>query len=179
MFGIEMIEKYVEDKICDYGADVIMNLVAASPVGFAFSAMNRISDFIETDGVSELDRIATGEIRQLTQPLRFKFKGQALLKKMQDVFLYPTSQHRKVWERGDWATSRQDWLTNAWRHDWRSQPRNQIGEWIPGRLPYPVITARMIGKGKARSSRQRRRINRYWRYGRIAARSAMRGSDGN
>jgi len=171
MFGIEAITKFVEEKISDFGADAIMEFVSDSPIGAAFSAMTKMSEFIESSGTSGLNELISHEAKHFT----YKYKGSELIKKIQDSFEHPT--HLSEWQRVDWAGSRENWLANRWRHDWRSQPRNRIGEWIVGRLPYPV-SAVGIGKGKSRTSRSRRRVNRYKRYGRLAARSYSFGSSG-
>lgn len=155
MFGINIMAKYVEDKVANYGTEVIMGVVANSPVGAVFSAVSRFSEFVERGG-------------------KFKFDGMDLLEKLQASVQNPTRV--PSWQRkAPWAKSRQEFLGDAWKHDWRSQPRNKIGEWVPGRTTYPVQQATAIGKGRQRSSRQRRRINRYRRYGRMAARSVKYG----
>lgn len=195
MFGIGLLADFIEERVAAIGASFIMGAIAESPFGAAIEAMGRVTEFIESEGVSELDRIAAGELQHLTRPLRFKFHGQELLKKMQDSFSNPASVRLPMWQRGGWAQSRQDWLANDWKHDWRSQPRKPAGsleeiwigssyhhvggEWVSGRLgfPAPATYSLGIGKGKSRTSRRRRRVSRYRRYGRMAARSLR--SDGN
>lgn len=54
-------------------------------------------------------------------------------------------------EQPTWQNSRQKWLDAAWRHDWRSQPRDPTGRWIPGRLKHPYMTR---GARKIRSKRR-------------------------
>ena len=39
-----------------------------------------------------------------------------------------------------WRQSREEWLDSAWRHNWRSQPRDAHGRWTPGRLKHPYMT---------------------------------------
>ena len=53
-------------------------------------------------------------------------------------------------KRRNWSGSRQQWLNAAWRHDWRSQPRDFYGRWSPGRLNHPYMS-----KGARRIRRQR------------------------
>jgi hypothetical protein len=163
---IGQLESYVTDKIISLGSETLMGIIGASPLGAAMSAMNRFSDLIETKGRSELDDFITGQFHDF----KFKLEGPPLLRKLEEVFSRPAGNAPR-WARSGWAHSRQDWLNNKWRHDWRSQPRDRIGRWVPGRLDYPVLNARQIGKGIQRTSRKRRRINRYRRYGRMAARS--------
>lgn len=165
MSFINKLEEFIGDKITEMGSEAIMHIVEESPLGAAMAAAESFSEFIETGGRNELEALAKPVID-------FKFHGPELLEKIQQAFDKPVKPTRiAAWQRHAWATSRQDWLDNAWKHDWRSQPRNRIGEWIPGRLPYPVANAPAVGRGSARSSRARRRHNRYRRYGRIAARS--------
>jgi hypothetical protein len=191
MFGIEVMAEFVEEKIAIFGANAIMGAVARTPLGFALEVAGRFSEFIESEGISELDRIAAGELHKLEHPLKFKFKGRALIKKMQDVFSEPVSARKALWQRGGWAMSQQDWLANEWEHDWRSQPRvpagssttvstvrgerHAGGEWTFGRMGSPFVGSTAIGKGKPKTSRNRRRLRRYRRYGRLAARDAMKG----
>ena len=165
-FGFGIIAKFVEDKIADYGTSVIMGVVASSPIGAGFAAASKFSEFVESGGMSEIDSLT----QDLIKTPNFRFKGMDLLQKLQASVTNPVRIPN--WQRrAPWAKSRRDWLDNAWKHDWRSQPRNKIGEWIPGRLLYPDEKAPAIGKGRQRTSKQRRRINRYRRYGRLAARS--------
>lgn len=195
MFGVELLTEYAEVKVAKYGASLIMGAVAETPLGFALEVAGRFSEFLESEGISELDKIAAGELRKLEHPLKFKLEGRHLLRKMQEAFSQPTGDHKAVWQRGGWATSREDWMAEAWQHDWRSQPRipagssttvstrlgerHAGGEWTFGRLSYAFTGAPAIGKGRPRTSRNKRRLRRYRRYGRLAARDLVRGPDGN
>ncbi len=177
MFGVELLSDYVEEKVVSYGASIIMGAVAETPFGFALEVANRFSEFVESESISELDRIAVGELHKLERPLKFKFKGRDLLKKMQEAF------------------SRDDWMAEAWEHDWGSQPRIPAGsfqmvstrrgqrraggEWTFGRLGYPFVGSPAVGKGKSKTSRNKRRLRRYRRYGRLAARDFVRSQDGS
>lgn len=188
---INKLTELLEEKVASFAASVIMGAIAESPLGFALEASARLSEFVESDGISELDKIATHEIRELTRPLRFKIKGKGLLRKVGDLFSEPARDSKVPWRRSNWATSKQDWIANKWKHDWRSQPRipagsAQIistrrgdihagGEWTFGRLSSPVEGAPAIGKGKQRSSRKSRMLRRYRRYGRLAARDFAKG----
>src|SRR6266705_2148592 len=127
MFGVELLSDYVEEKVVSYGASIIMGAVAETPFGFALEVANRFSEFVESESISELDRIAVGELHKLERPLKFKFKGRDLLKKMQEAFSQHVSDRKAVWQRGGWAKSRDDWMAEAWEHDWRSQPRIPAG----------------------------------------------------
>jgi hypothetical protein len=67
---------------------------------------------------------------------------------------------KSAWGRSEWAKGRDDWLDNHWRHDWRSQPRNAIGKWIPGRLPYVPTYLQTKGKTIGRKTKRRRKLRR-------------------
>lgn len=188
MFGVELLAEYIEEKVAAYGAGVIMGALASTPLGFALQASARFSEFVDSGGIAELDKVVSGQLRTLQSPLRYKFKGQQLLNKMQEAVSQPTqlftrSRRKALWRRNDWASSREHWLSDAWKHDWRSQPRSPAGssiggEWIDGRLDHPFVGAPAIGKGKQKSSRKSRQMRRYRRYGRLAARDFVRGQKG-
>lgn len=187
MFGVELLVEYVEEKVANYGAGVVMGVIAASPLGFALQAAGRFSEFVESGGIAELDKLSSGATRQLTRPLNYRVKGLTLLEKLQQsVAQLPPSRgggRKAVWRSSDWASSREHWLADAWKHDWRSQPRIPAGssiggEWTDGRLDHPFVGAPAIGKGKQKSSRKSRRMRRYRRYGRLASRDFVRGLKG-
>lgn len=79
------------------------------------------------------------------------------------------------------AASRQQWLAEGWQHDWRSQPRNPAGgpfhwsgEWVAGRLPYPVITTKTGKPPPTRKTKQLRKKRRKARKaGRMLAKHLM------
>ena len=195
MHLFEALTEYVGLKVANYGANIIMGAVAETPLGFAMEVAGRFSEFIESEGVSELEKLGVKELHKLERPLKFKLKGHELLNKMQEVFSHAAGDQKANWRRGGWATSKQEWMSDKWQHDWRSQPRvpagslvtistrrGQVrtgGEWTFGRLSSAVEGAPAVGKGKSRSSRNRRRLRRYRRYGKLAARDLVRGSDGD
>jgi len=77
---------------------------------------------------------------------------RAVVDRMEHALLgdKPETDRRK---QQNWSGSRQQWLDAAWRHDWRSQPRDPQGRWTPGRLKHPYMTrgARKI-RGKRRAA---------------------------
>lgn len=175
MLGFDFIEKLIVGKVASYGLNVVMGALAETPVGMALEFMKKASEFVEFGESEELGMLARAKLGNL----KFKFEGKELINKAIEKFseamdeqLHPAAgEHLANWQYNNWAMSREDWLANRWRHDWRSQPRNRIGEWTPGRLPYPQVGSTAIGKGKVKTSRRRRRLARYRRYGRIAAKS--------
>ena len=91
--------------------------------------------------------------------------GQKVLNALQGLFAAKTMGaggpgKPARWERTDWATSRQDWLDNRWRHDWRSQPRDVRGRWIPGRLDYIASSLMYRGHRVGRLTKKKRRLLR-------------------
>jgi hypothetical protein len=67
--------------------------------------------------------------------------------------------------RRKYAQAHQDWLnSNRWRFDWRSQPRRPAGteaggEWMEGRLDYPIATKATVSRSERR--RRTRAIKAY------------------
>jgi hypothetical protein len=100
--------------------------------------------------------------------------GLSAIKRFESALGVDAGKPRKKfqWQRGGWAKSRQDWLDEGWKHDWRSQPRNFIGWWVPGRLPYPVVTVAKVSRKKRRA----RKLHRFYREAGRRAVSDMRKS---
>lgn len=162
MWGIDALAKLVEKKVEDIGRETIMGLLAETPIGFGLEVASRFSEFLETGGKSELERFV-----ELPKP---DLSGGEYFRKLADLVEKAKSSkdRRAKWMHSSWAQSRQQWLEEGWRHNWRSQPRNSFGRWIPGRLPYPEYY------GKAHTSRRRRRFLRARRVSRRAGRQAVR-----
>lgn len=165
-----MIEQSVEHA----GRDLIRSMLPTDVVG---GAMRRVEQALETKGVSEIERLR----RRMLASVRPSSPVNRLTKLLQQSLNQEVSSRRRhgpIWRRTDWATSRQHWLEEGWMHDWRSQPRNRIGEWIPGRLPYPVAA---IGKpSSSRRLRRLRKARKHWRsVGKTAARNAIKSSWSN
>ena len=85
------------------------------------------------------------------------------------------ARYTSKWSRSEWARSRSDWLDNHWKHDWRSQPRNAEGRWIPGRLDQIELALQYKGMKKGRKTKRRRKLRRAARMrGRKAAKQLFR-----
>jgi hypothetical protein len=68
---------------------------------------------------------------------------------------------RERWAKTEWARSRQDWLDNKWKHDWRTQPRDAVtGRWLPGRLDQVAADLRYQGSKAGRRTLRRRKLRR-------------------
>jgi len=63
---------------------------------------------------------------------------------------------KRAERRLGWKQSRQYWLGEAWKHDWRSQPRDVHGRWIQGRLSRPFVSknVRRTISARRRAARQ-------------------------
>jgi len=102
-----------------------------------------------------------------------------MAKRLQKQFLQAgkkkSFRRSSKWSRSEWASSREDWLGNQWKHDWRSQPRNALGKWIPGRLSAIESQLQYKGKKAGRRTKRRRRLRRAARLrGRKMAKMAFR-----
>ena len=115
--------------------------------GTLVANVQRIGRAFETGGASEFER------------LRNKWLSGALPVSLKDKKTGP--QRGGKWTHSQWAGSREDWLNNRWKHDWRSQPRNPAtGRWIPGRLDYIASNLQYAGTKPGRTVRTFRRKRR-------------------
>lgn len=156
-----LIDRMVEQKLEHLGEEVLEELI-----GGPLATAQRITEAIDTGGGSEFERLRNEALNSVRPgPLPYS----SLIKKLQGLLennkaaAQQGSGPRGKWTHADWAKSRQDWLDNRWRHDWRSQPRNTQGRWIPGRLSY--VDARLQYKGvkagrTVRTFRKKRRAKR-------------------
>jgi hypothetical protein len=121
-----------------------------------------VSRAIETGGKSELNRMRSQWLSAVTPaPL----PGQGFINRVQNTFqknAHLLTRPEGKWQK--WSRSRQQWLDESYRHDWRTQPRDVRGRWKPGRLRSPYVP---------RTRRRLRRAAR--RIGRTAAQQAIRG----
>jgi hypothetical protein len=138
---------------------------------------SRVSNAISTGGMSELENLGKHFLSTgLPQPWQ-KIVSSAYSPLRRRVHGEHSLRSHAAWARTDWATSRDDWLDNRWRHDWRSQPRDARGRWIPGRLQTWYVSTSMRYRGthagrKKRRTMKTRRLERL--RGRRAARSLMK-----
>lgn len=158
-----LLVKLLTDKVEQLGRDLISDVIGATAFGAGLSATRRFGRAVETGGASELNRLRDQWLNTV-RPARLPG-----LRGLQKVLDYQNRPRRTFkWQRGGWARSRQEWLDEGWRHDWRSQPRDLRGRWIPGRLDYPLQT-------KLRVSRRLRRLRRVRNANRRVGRAMARG----
>lgn len=146
-----LITNLIEGKFEKVARTLVMEAVNASSIGVVLNSVDQVTSFLQSNLIQQ------------------EIKGGV-----------KTFARRKAkWQRGGWAKSRQEWLDEGWRHDWRSQPRDAKGRWVAGRLDYPL-------QKKLGVSRRGRKIRRFRKKYRAAGRSAARGiiaswgrSDGN
>lgn len=161
----ELLENILQKKLEGMGQSLIMSYLGG-PAGTA----SRIQQAVATGGQSEFDRTRDQFLHSL-MPSGGRAGGVA--RKIGALFDasgrgYRGRGHGRgragSWQASTWAASRQDWLDNHWHHDWRSQPRDEHGRWIPGRLDY--IAAQFQYRGKPHKGRtvlrrrKRRRLRR-------------------
>lgn len=162
-----IIERLVIKKIESMGEQVIGDLIGSVLPGGGVA--QRIGRAIETGGASEFNRLRNQWLSQITpRPVPGLTRLQRAFETAQNKV---AARRRTMWGRTDWAASRKDWLDNKWRHDWRSQPRDVRGRWVPGRLDY--IPAHLMYPGK-RAGRTIRTMRKLRRARRAAARRMVR-----
>ncbi len=171
------IDRLVEKAVERAGEKLIEQIISATPLGAAFDATQRIGAAVATGGVSEMERLRQQWLNSIRPPSGPMTRGFRKI----DSFLRKTfaTKAEHTWHRrgvGPWAQSREQWLSEGWQHDWRSQPRNRIGEWIPGRLPYPVTG---VTYGKPPVSRRLQQLRKRRRAWRAAGRQIIRSSWSN
>jgi len=132
------------------------------------------SDLLESGGTSALNRMGQQWINSLkpSQPAPLRAlqrllgggstsagSGRRRGSSRQERIEWLKSQGKWQGEQrrrlGGWT--RQEWLDNRWRRDWRSQPRvpagtDAGGEWMEGRLDYQISA----GSTVSRKQRQKR-----------------------
>lgn len=148
-----ILERLVAKKLEGLGEELIMSLL---PQGTG--VIGRVAQAVATGGQSELNRVRSQWLSSLTPQ---RLPGQGMLGRLENAFLkneHLLNRPSGKWQK--WSKSRQEWLDEKWRHDWRTQPRDWHGRWSPGRLRHPYIS-----KGARRIRRVRRR----------EARAAVRG----
>ena len=162
------LDKTLSAKLEGLGEDFLMRYLAG-PFGVVGSS-ERIANAISSGGMSEFQQLGQ---EWLSAAIPHAGPHLAFLDKMQTMFKQVglTGGH---YGKSKWAYSRQDWLDNKWRHDWRSQPRNALGEWIPGRLDHIAQALKWRGKKTGRKVHHRQDMRRMARLrGRRAARRML------
>ena len=166
------LEKTLESKLEGLGEDFLMSYLAG-PLG----AAGRIGQAFKTGGMSELEGLGADWLQgfqpgPLTDSPLVNSVVNVLRRRIHGEHGQKT---RAAWARTDWAYSRDDWLDNHWRHDWRSQPRDQHGRWIPGRLQYIVESMQYRGRRMGRVRLRKRQLKRIARArGRRSARKLFK-----
>jgi hypothetical protein len=167
------LEKAVMDKLVNMGGEFLLQQISFGPLSLGGAAnilmpkTLNLSDLLPKPlAISDLMPRELRVDSNFLSGLRKEFLG----KKQRGNWRAKTA-----WGRSNWATSRNDWLDNHWRHDWRSQPRDVAGKWVPGRLPYIATQLQMKGKTTGRRTLRRRRLRRQARLrGRKAAKRMFR-----
>lgn len=146
------ITKLVGKKIESLGKNLIDDLIKQS---FGRGA----KDFAETLGNAILAGTPAEFKRARDQWLNavkekpLSSQASKLSMQLQKAFqIQAQEQSRPDQGHWKWSKSRRDWLNEDWKHDWRSQPRDKVGRWIPGRLKTIYIST---GAKKIRSARRR------------------------
>ena len=148
------VEKLVFEKIESLGKDVIADLIRQTPLGAGLSASKRYMNLIGMNQ-REFKQERDNWLNSLISPSQSD-TGSRLSTKVQKAFdkAAESKSERSAGSHWKWLKSRQNWLDEAWKHDWRSQPRDAIGRWIEGRLNY-IYVGRGKASKKVRSARRR------------------------
>lgn len=161
-----LLGRILEKKIESMGRDLLMQ----HTIG-AIAPLDRVFKAVSTGGMSEFERARDQFLNQ------FKPRPLPGLRRVGSIFSAAGRSKRRrrirpgTWQASNWARSRDDWLDNRWRHDWRSQPRDELGRWIPGRLDYIASDLRWRGKRVGRVIKRRRKKRLFYKR---AVRKALR-----
>lgn len=147
--GSDVISEAVKKQMEEMGTDLLRDLV--SEFIPSVPGLGRVQKALMTGGASEFNQARNSWLNRL-RPAPLPGTGilQSLSKKLGDNL--PSRPEGKYWS---WSQSRREWLNRDWRHDWRTQPRDFHGRWVPGRLKTPFIPRRL-----KRQKRALRRIAR-------------------
>jgi hypothetical protein len=155
----DAIDELLEKKLEDLGENFLRRQLSG-PLGI-------LSKFDE-DSFEQQRDAWLNKVTKLPIPKLPHLPHQALLNKLFTV-IGKTADIRKrrhsgrgaKWQKTAWARSRNDWLENQWKHDWRSQPRNPVtGQWMPGRLDYVDRSMMKKGRQAGRITKRRRKLRR-------------------
>lgn len=143
-----LVEELIEKKIADLGKDLISEVVNSSPLGLALSVTKQLKSGL---GANEYNRMREAWLNSLlpTPPTNAGLLGRVTGILQNELNGATQDKSSGKWT---WSKSRNEWLDESWKHNWRSQPRDSRGRWIPGRLKTVYISA---GVRKARNKRRR------------------------
>ena len=176
--GSNPLEHILLEKLEAMGEEAIREIISQSLSDF--DLLGRTKAAFETKGMSEINNLrarwlnpgggAIGSFASRTKTayttggksefnrLRRRIlgsDGSEAAKRIQEAFFGKFKERDTTYSRDEggrtWSSSRREWLDAGWRHDWRSQPRDKHGKWIPGRLKHPYMTK---GARKIRSKRR-------------------------
>ena len=149
------IQKMVLDKVESLGKDLIIDLIRSTPLGAAITSSKTIMALLESGSNTDFKRGRDQWLNTL-EPSSKSSGGGGALDKIKKAFENAASSESDRPENGHWkwSKSRNEWLNEDWRHDWRSQPRDRAGRWIEGRLNYTYVSRGKASK-KVRSARRR------------------------
>lgn len=129
-------------------------------VGGPMATARRFSQAVSTGGMSEFEKTRNQFLNSL-KPRAAPYTGA--VRRIAGMFESRARRTRHgggrpgTWQASNWAKSRKEWLDDRWKHDWRSQPRDVLGKWIPGRLDYIPLEMRYRGKRVGRTILRRRK----------------------
>jgi hypothetical protein len=152
------VSNLIENKLQSLGQKMVTDMVGQVVTAPSFAQIPIISDFQR--GRDQWLNAILRPLQQLPGPLG-TFANAAGLGSYSQVPMGQRGAHAgPAWQRTDWAASRQDWLDNKWKHDWRSQPRDILGRWMPGRLDYIPSALQYTHSRAGRVLRKRRQQQR-------------------
>jgi hypothetical protein len=170
------IDNILSKKLETLGEDFIRSQLS---LGGAFGSADKfLSGF---DSQAQFDKLRTNWLNQVKgKPLPYQGFVSKLFNVLDEAVggkgAGKGAGRNAKWSRSSWARSRNDWLDNHWKHDWRSQPRDPIsGRWLPGRLATIDPALRSRGVKTGRITKRRRKLRRQARMrGRNAAKKLFR-----
>jgi hypothetical protein len=148
------IERMITNKIESMGQSFLEGFVSniTKP---AFGLGGRVEAAIRTGGGSEIKKQREEFIHSMSLPTSAPAgvrKAVGTVNRFEQAF-YRNAHliNRPEGKHQIWSKSRQEWLDQSWKHDWRTQPRDVEGQWKVGRLRHPYVA-----KGARRIRRKRR-----------------------
>jgi hypothetical protein len=147
------LEKTLEKKLEELGREAISGILAGSPIGTGMAAAGRVGSAMQTFGTSGTNALRNdwlNAIRPSAGP------GTKILASVERALGRYTRPSDKKVRGGTWHSSRQQWLDESWKHNWRSQPRDARGRWVPGRLTYPLAVQPKVSRRIKRIRQMRR-----------------------